>query len=75
MNMDMMYEKSAREAFVSKTGHIIVDCGMIESAGNKWLGFSPDGVVLNLNREAIALLEIKCLYCGITKAIEDCFQE
>ncbi|VEN37197.1 unnamed protein product [Callosobruchus maculatus] len=54
--------KSAREAFVSKTGHIIVDCGMIESAGNKWLGFSPDGVVLNLNREAIALLEIKCLY-------------
>ncbi|VEN33862.1 unnamed protein product [Callosobruchus maculatus] len=62
MNMDRMYEKSAREAFVSKTGHIIVDCGMIESAGNKWLGFSPDGVVLNLNREAIALLEIKCLY-------------
>ncbi|VEN41632.1 unnamed protein product [Callosobruchus maculatus] len=57
-----MYEKSAREAFVSKTGRIIVVCGTIESAGNKWLGFSPPGVMLNLNRRPIALLEIKCLY-------------
>nr|CAI5848657.1 unnamed protein product [Callosobruchus analis] len=37
---------------------------MITSAGDKWLGFSPDGVVLNLDREPIALLEIKCLYSG-----------
>nr|CAI5843467.1 unnamed protein product [Callosobruchus analis] len=59
-----MYEKPARESFISKTGHIVRECGMITSAGDKWLGFSPDGVVLNLDREPIALLEIKCLYSG-----------
>ncbi|VEN46837.1 unnamed protein product [Callosobruchus maculatus] len=48
-----MYEKFAREAFVSKTGHIIVECGMTNLQAR--LGFSPDGVVLNLNREPIAL--------------------
>ncbi|VEN53379.1 unnamed protein product [Callosobruchus maculatus] len=32
MKYGQMYEKSSREAFVSKTGHIIVECGMIESA-------------------------------------------
>nr|CAI5833209.1 unnamed protein product [Callosobruchus analis] len=70
-----MYEKPARESFISKTGHIVRECGMITSAGDKWLGFSPDGVVLNLDREPIALLEIKCLYSGITMTIKDCLQE
>nr|CAI5857318.1 unnamed protein product [Callosobruchus analis] len=70
-----MYEKPAREYFISKTGHIVRECGMITSAGDKWLGFSPDGVVLNLDREPIALLEIKCLYSGITMTIKDCLQE
>nr|CAI5865889.1 unnamed protein product [Callosobruchus analis] len=67
--------KPARESFISKTGHIVRECGMITSAGDKWLGFSPDGVVLNLDREPIALLEIKCLYSGITMTIKDCLQE
>nr|CAI5841999.1 unnamed protein product [Callosobruchus analis] len=67
--------KNLQENFISKTGHIVRECGMITSAGDKWLGFSPDGVVLNLDREPIALLEIKCLYSGITMTIKDCLQE
>lgn len=62
--MGKMYEHLAMESFVSKTGQEVIECGMIISPENKWLGFSPESVVLNSDREPIALLEIKCLYSG-----------
>lgn len=43
-----MYEKSARECFLSQTGYEVIVCG----------------VVLTSDRKPIALLEIKCLYSG-----------
>ncbi|XP_050316180.1 uncharacterized protein LOC126750576 [Anthonomus grandis grandis] len=69
-----MDEKPARECFVSKTDYKVIEYGMITSPENKWLGFSRDGVVLNTDRNPIALLEIKCLYSGITMSIEDSLQ-
>lgn len=59
----LKYEGCAREAFISKTKKETIECGMILSPQNKWLGFSPDGVVIEDNKPA-ALLEIKCLYEG-----------
>lgn len=60
----LKYEKDARTAFVNKTGHRVVECGMVISPQNKWLGFSPDGIVVDGNGYPLALLEIKCLYEG-----------
>lgn len=60
----LQYESCAREAFISKMGKEVIECGMIISPQNKWLGFSPDGVVME-NNQPVALLEIKCLYEGI----------
>lgn len=59
----LKYENTARTAFVSKTGFDVYECGMIIDENNKWLGFSPDGLVLE-NGTPKALLEIKCLYAG-----------
>lgn len=59
-----MYEHLARESFASNTGQEVIECGMIISPENKWLGFSPDSMVLNSDRNPIALLQIKCLYSG-----------
>lgn len=59
----LKYENMARTSFITKTGETVVECGMITSSANKWLGFSADGVVLN-NGQPTALLEIKCLYAG-----------
>ncbi|XP_030758002.1 uncharacterized protein LOC115883733 [Sitophilus oryzae] len=66
------YEKLARECFMSKTGYDVIECGMITSPENKWLGFSPDGMVVNSEGKPVALLEIKCLFLGATMSIEEC---
>ncbi|XP_050497488.1 uncharacterized protein LOC126892001 [Diabrotica virgifera virgifera] len=64
------YEGDAKDAFVSQTSLQVVDCGMIVSHSNPWLGYSPDGVIFENNRP-VALLEVKCLYQGATKNIKE----
>lgn len=57
------WESAAREAFIKMSGMEVVDCGMVVSAANKWLGYSPDGIVL-FEGKPIYLLEIKCIFEG-----------
>ncbi|XP_030749252.1 uncharacterized protein LOC115877238 [Sitophilus oryzae] len=70
----LKYEKDARAAFISQTGHTVIECGMIISPQNKWLGFSPDGIIIDTNGNPVALLEIKCIYSGSSTSIEDAIQ-
>ncbi|KAJ8914902.1 hypothetical protein NQ315_016056, partial [Exocentrus adspersus] len=70
----LKYEDAARTAFENKTKMVVAKCGMIISPQNKWLGFSPDGVIIDTNGYSIALLEIKCLYDGASLTIESALQ-
>uniref|UniRef100_A0A6P7H3Y7 Uncharacterized protein LOC114344070 isoform X1 n=1 Tax=Diabrotica virgifera virgifera TaxID=50390 RepID=A0A6P7H3Y7_DIAVI len=63
-------EGCAREAFIELTGANIIDCGMVVSHSNEWLGYSPDGIIFENGKPAV-LLEIKCLYEGKTASILD----
>lgn len=60
---NMEYEGDAKEAFIAQTSLQVVDCGMVVSHSNPWLGYSPDGVIFEDNRP-VALLEVDCLYEG-----------
>lgn len=59
----LKYENAARESFITKTASSVFECGMVFSEKNKWLGYSPDGLIFE-NGAPIGLLEIKCLYAG-----------
>lgn len=59
----LKYENVARALFIENHSKEVLNCGMISFPQNKWLGFSPDGVVIE-NGKPVALLEIKCLYSG-----------
>lgn len=60
----LKYENAARRAFIKNTGKMVTECGMIICPQNKWLGFSPDGIVMDGDDKPVALLEIKCPYAG-----------
>uniref|UniRef100_A0A2S2P0I0 YqaJ viral recombinase domain-containing protein n=1 Tax=Schizaphis graminum TaxID=13262 RepID=A0A2S2P0I0_SCHGA len=57
-------EGNARYAYISKTGAIVEETGIIVSNSNPWLSYSPDGVIMD-NHVPKKLLEIKCPYLGI----------
>lgn len=57
------YESDARETFIAKTSSTVIECGMVISQSNPWLGYSPDGVIFE-NNVPVALIEIKCLFEG-----------
>lgn len=64
-------EPMARDQYRNVFGvTVIEDCGLIVSKQNPWLGFSPDGVVVE-NGKPCKLIEIKCPLLGETKGIED----
>lgn len=67
------FERFAREAFLSITGFKIIECGLVIPHNNKWLGFSPDGVIFE-NGHPTALLEIKCVFEGSKMTICDALQ-
>jgi putative phage-type endonuclease len=51
------YEDEARDEYVSKTGEIVHEIGLVKHQVYTWLAGSPDGVT-----ESGRLLEIKCPY-------------
>ncbi|XP_044744755.1 uncharacterized protein LOC123306701 [Coccinella septempunctata] len=69
------YEDEARRAFIDATGCNVVQCGMVVSHSNKWMGYSPDGIIFE-NGHPAALLEIKCPWNGakqtITEVVRTC---
>lgn len=63
MKHGIVHESDAREAFSKQTCSVVIECGMVVSQTNPWLGFSPDGVIFE-NNAPVALIEIKCLFDG-----------
>lgn len=59
----LQQEPHARRLFEDTTGYKIVETGLLISPSNKWLGYSPDGVVI-INNQPQTLLEIKCPFQG-----------
>jgi len=64
-------EMDARELYISKTGAELVQTGLFAHPVLPWLGFSPDGIILDENQNPAVLLEIKCLQVGKTTAASD----
>ncbi|KAJ8915296.1 hypothetical protein NQ315_014804 [Exocentrus adspersus] len=64
----LTFEKEARCEFVARTGMQVHEFGLMISDCNKWLGYSPDGVIYE-NEQPMALLEIKCIFAGATSTV------
>lgn len=64
------YEPFARDAYRQLLKCNVVECGLVVSEMNPWLGFSPDGVVVESGRP-VKLIEIKCPFEGRNLTIED----
>lgn len=63
-------EKHARQMYAEQSGIDVKKFGLIISAENPWLGYSPDGVVFKDDKPE-KLIEIKCPYAGKTKTVEE----
>lgn len=57
-------EEVARRVFGKSTGLNVVECGLVVSDFNPWLGYSPDGIITDEKGNPKALLEIKCPFSG-----------
>ncbi|XP_030757979.1 uncharacterized protein LOC115883719 isoform X1 [Sitophilus oryzae] len=64
----LKYDSSARDIFVKISGMTVVECGLVISSANRWLGYSPDGIIF-FKDNPLYLLEIKCIFEGKTKTI------
>ncbi|KAK5650881.1 hypothetical protein RI129_001910 [Pyrocoelia pectoralis] len=60
----IQYEEIARRVFINTTGLAVIECGLVVSEFNPWLGYSPDGIILSCNQVPEQLLEIKCPFAG-----------
>ncbi|KAK5650052.1 hypothetical protein RI129_001081 [Pyrocoelia pectoralis] len=60
----LQQEASARSLFEQRTGLTVMECGFIISEFNPWLGYSPDGLVMDNNQYPAELIEIKCPFEG-----------
>lgn len=58
------YEDVARKIYTEKFRLNVVECGLVTNKNNPWLGYTPDGVILNGNMIPIKLIEIKCPFKG-----------
>ncbi|KAK4882490.1 hypothetical protein RN001_005809 [Aquatica leii] len=70
----LTHETSARTTFVEATGLSVLQCGLVVSEGNPWLGYSPDGLVVDNNEYPEQLIEIKCPFEGATQSIGSVIQ-
>lgn len=60
----LQFESRARDVFIKISKMDVVECGLIIPEANKWLGYSPDGIIF-FNGQPLYLLEIKCLFEGM----------
>lgn len=65
------YESVAIELFARDSKQNIVPCGFVTSYDYLWLGYSPDGIIVNNFNEPTKLIEIKCPYIGSTVRLQD----
>lgn len=59
----LKYEEDAIKTFSENTKLEVLHCGMVVPHNNSWLGYSPDGIIIENGKRV--LLEVKCLYEGI----------
>jgi len=65
------YEQVARVLYAETTKQKVIQSGFIVHYQTPWLGYSPDGIVLNDSNVPIKLLEIKCPYLGSSKSVPE----
>lgn len=56
-------EGNARNKYTQITGNLVEETGFIVSSSSPWIGYSPDGVIID-NGKPSKLLEIKCPFIG-----------
>nr|CAI5842319.1 unnamed protein product [Callosobruchus analis] len=66
----LKYESMARNMFIEMSKMTVVECGLVIPCSNKWLGYSPDGIIMCDGRP-LYLLEIKYIFEGKTKTITE----
>ena len=64
-------EPNIRKAYEYTRNVKVVQLGLIVTAENPWLEYSPDGVTLDENDSPNKLMEIKCPFAGKTQSIID----
>lgn len=69
------YESVAIELFARDSKQKIVPCGFVTSYDYPWLGYSPDGIIINNFNEPTKLVEIKCPYLGSTVGLQDVIEK
>lgn len=69
------YENIARKMYSEKYKVNVVECGLVTNKKNPWLGYTPDGVILNKKMIPIKLIEIKCPYKGKTLSLNNLIEE
>jgi len=69
------YESIAIELYASDTKQKIVPCGFVTSYNYPWLGYSPDGIIVNKVNEPIKLVEVKCPYPSCTDDSQNIFEK
>ncbi|XP_066587824.1 uncharacterized protein [Prorops nasuta] len=68
------YETIARHTYEKYNGVKVEIMGLVVPEMNPWLGFSPDGVILDENQKCTKLIEVKCPFAGKTNTISDIVQ-
>lgn len=58
------FKNFARQLYSKNTNTKIHECGFITHSISPWLGYSPDGVILDVDNKPIKLIEINCPYKG-----------
>lgn len=68
-------EEKVRKSYIAATHNKVLCPGLVISACNPWLAYSPDGVIFKDNKP-IASLEIKCPFigkkCNISETVKSC---
>lgn len=70
-NHGIEFENIARDLYSQKTGQKVYKSGFITSSTEKWLGYSPDGLLVDANNYPSKLIEIKCPFKGKTLNINE----
>lgn len=65
------YESTARNLYIKNTNQTILECGLVTNPNKPWLGYTPDGVIVNNENIPIKIIEIKCPFNGRTSSIID----
>lgn len=65
------YESTARNLYSKQSNQTVLECGLITDQNNPWLGYTPDGVVVNNENIPVKIIEIKCPFKGKSQCLND----